>query len=293
MHKVRAGALVLLALVFATACSTQLSPGNILSGQVFMQLAMGTLNDSLGTISLVATGASAPGTYLNAVSTFRNNLGASAFAQPGNGYLHGPAVGKLLVGGLFSYGQGPGVNGVTGQLPAYNPASAVKAGYATGFIFTGAAPTPGGYSITTIPSVNGQNQQYGASSALPTSPTVLGAYSVPIYAPVAGTGGGTLTVSPPAGVTETLIVICSPAPPPAPFSCNGSNEVATAVTHGGAATLPPGTLAPGSYSAFALGADYPLVEAGPPANTATTPTLTGAAGTADLTASGQTTITQT
>ncbi|MBV8163362.1 MAG: hypothetical protein JOZ91_03750, partial [Candidatus Eremiobacteraeota bacterium] len=82
MHKVRAGVLVLLALVFATACSTQLSPGNILSGQVFMQLAMGTLNDSAGTISLVATGASAPGTYLNAVSTFRNNLGASAFAQP-------------------------------------------------------------------------------------------------------------------------------------------------------------------------------------------------------------------
>jgi len=291
MQKVRAGILVLLALAFATACSTQLSPGNILTGQVFLQLAVGTLNDSAGTISLLATGTSAPGTYVNAVSSFRNNLGASAFSQPGNGYLQVPAVGKIAVGGLFSYGQAPGFNGVSGGPPGYMPVT--PGGYATGFIFTGAPPTPGSYSLSTIATANNQNQPYGASATLPASPRVLGAYGVPVYVPVAGTGGGTLTVTPPAGVTETLIVICSGACTGIPPGNPGFNEVATAVAHGGAVALPPGTLAPGSYSAFALGADYPLVEAGPPANSATTPNLKGAAGTADLTASGQTTITQT
>jgi hypothetical protein len=195
------------------------------------------------------------------------------------------------VGGLFSYGQFPGFNGVTGGPPAYTPVT--PAGYATGFIFTGAPPTPGQYAITTIATVNNQNQQYGAAATLPASPRVLGAYGVPSYAPAAGTGGGTLTVTPPAGVTETLIVICSGACTGIPPGSPGFNEVATAVAHGGSVALPPGTLAAGSYSAFALGADYPLVESGPPASTATTPTLTGAAGTANLTASGQTTITQT
>ncbi len=279
MHKLRTGVLALLLIGAAVGCSTQTSPGNILTGQVFLQLAVGTLNDSAGTI----TGAA--GTYLNAVSSFRNNLGASAFAAPGNGALHVPGAPAIVLGpapcnGLYSYGQGPGCNGVVGMPPAYVPASTVG-GYATGFIVTGAPPTSGAYALTTIATVNGQNQQYGASATLPASPKVLGAIGAPTYASGGATGGGTFTVAPPAGVTETLIVVFS-----------GTNEVASAMTHGTTAALPPGTLAPGAYTAFAIGADYPLVESGPPASAATQPTIVGAGGTADLTASASAGIVQ-
>jgi hypothetical protein len=57
--------------------------------------------------------------------------------------------------------------------------------------------------------------------------------------------------------------------------------------------LPAGTLAAGTYTAFALGADYPLVESGPPASSALLPPIGGAGGTANLTASGRGSITQT
>lgn len=281
MHKPRAGLLALLVLGVAVGCSTQTSPGNIVTGQVFLQMAVGTLNDSAGTISGL-NGGPGPGTYANVVTSFRNNLGASAYLSPGNGYVHFPAAAPLFVGGLFSYGQPPGFNGVLGMPPAYMPASTVG-GYATGFIFTGQPATPGAYAVTTVVVVNGQNQPRGATATLPAAPTVLGAEPPPVYASGGATGGGTFTVAPPAGVTETLVVVFDTSP----------TEVATALTHGTIAVLPAGTLAFGtSYTAFAIGADYPFVESGPPASAATMPTLIGAGGTADLTASGSAGFTQ-
>ena len=298
MKKLRAGVLALLILTGAVGCGTQLSPGDILTGQVYLQLAVGTLNDSVGTISGIEGGPGA-GTYLNAVSSFRNNLGASAFTAPGSAYLHVPGAPAIALGGLYSYGQPTFLNsslappacvapnGVIGLPPAYVPANSAGCGYSTGYLYTAAPATPGSYSISTVVTVNGQNQKYGASAALPAGPFVLPAYgAAPTYAANPGTGGGLLTVAPPGGVTETLIVICSAV-------CNGTNEVASAVTHSGTAVLPAGTLAAGSYQAFAVGADYPLFEAGPPASAATQPTLTGAHGTADLTVSGSGAISQT
>jgi len=281
MQRLRAGFLALLILGATWGCGTQTSPGDILTGQVFPEMAVGTLNDSAGTISLLATGTSAPGTYANVVTSFRNNLGASAFQDPGKAFVHFPASPALLVGGLFSYGQAPFVNGVVGQPPAYVPASSVG-GYATGFIFTGVAPTPGTYSWSSTVVVNGQNQPYGASATLPGSPLILGVESAPVYASGGATGGGTFTVVVPANVTETIVVVSS-----------ASGQVATAMTKSTTAALPPGTLTFGtSYTAFAIGADYPFVEAGPPASTQPKPTLTGANGTSDLTVSGTTAFTQ-
>jgi hypothetical protein len=298
MQKLRAGILALLILSAAVGCGTQLSPGDILTGQVYMQLAVGTLNDSAGTLSTIEGGPGA-GTYLNAVSSFRNNLGASAFANPGSAYLHVPGAPAVALGGLYSYGQPTffdtslatpacvAPNGIIGLPPAYVPANSAGCGYSTGFLYSAAPPTPGSYSISTVVTNNNQNQKFGVAATLPAGAFVLPAYgSAPTYAPNTGTGGGLLTVAPPAGVTETLIVICSAA-------CNGTNEVATALTHSGTAVLPAGTLAAGSYQAFAVGADYQLFEAGPPASAATQPTLTGAHGTADLTVSGSGPITQT
>ncbi len=296
MQKLRAGVLGLLILAAAVGCGTQLSPGNIVTGQAYLQLAVGTLNDSAGTLSTIETGPGA-GTYLNAVTSFRNNLGASAFISPGSAYLHVPGAASVALGGLYSYGQPTffnssvpacmAPNGVIGLPPAYVPANSAGCGYSTGFLYTASPATPGAYAITTVVTNNGQNQPYGASAKLPAVPFVLPAYgSVPTYASNPGTGGGLLTVAPPAGVTETLIVICSAA-------CNGTNEVATVLTHSGTAVVAKGTLAAGAYEAFAVGADYPMFESGPPASAATQPTLTGAAGTADLTVSGSGAITQT
>jgi len=285
MRSLRATILAALLVASAAACNTNTSGGNVLTGQVYLQLAVGTLNDSAGTLSGILGGPGA-GTYLNAVSSFRNNLGASAFISPGNGFLHVPGAPAVAVGGLYSYGQGPGTNGVLGMPPAYLPPSTVG-GYATGFIYTAAPPTPGQYALTTIANQNGINAQFGALATLPASPLVLPAYgSVPTYTPNPGTGGGTFSLSPPAGVTETLIVICSAA-------CDGTNQVASVVAHGAGVVVPAGSIQPGTYSIFAIGADFPLVESGPPANAATTPTIKGAAGTADMTVSGVGAMTQT
>ena len=293
MHKLRAGLAALLCLGAAVGCSTQTSPGDILAGPVTLQMAVGTLNDSAGTISgMFGAGA---GTYLNTVATFRNNLGASAFASPGNANLKGPGGLVVAIGGIFSYGQAPfnnngtTSNGVFGLPPGYNPPN-TAGGYATGFIdadpngvFLGLPPTPGTYAIAQGVQVNGQNQLFGASATLPGSPKVLPSEPAPAYASGGASGGGTFTVSVPAGVTETLVVVFDTSPA----------EVATTLTHGSTATLPAGTLTAGtSYTAFAVGADYPLVEAGPPANTTTKPTITGGSGTANLTVSGSTGFTQ-
>ena len=290
MLRLRAGALALV-LLGAVGCTTQTSPGDIITGKVFLQMAVGTLNDSAGTISSLVppSGGAGPGTFLNVVTSFRNNLGASAFQSPGNGFVHVPGGGSIQIGGsltpchqLFSYGQGPGCNGVVGMPPAYVPASQVG-GYATGFIYTGAPATSGTYSVSTVVVVNNQNQPYGATATLPASPVVLANEAAPVYTSGGASGGGTFAVTVPAGVTETVVVVFDSA----------GNQVATTMTKGASAVLPAGTLAPGpGYSAFAIGADYPFVESGPPASAATTPTLPGAGGTADLTVSGLAGFTQ-
>lgn len=290
MHKLRVGLLAALCAGAVAGCNTNTSPGDIVAGKVAMQLAVGTLNDSAGSIT------AAPGTYLNAVATFRGQSGASAFLNPGTATLTGPGGLLLNVGQIFSYGQSPGTVSIGGAPlggfpPAYTPVSQNASGYAVGFLVPNPTqsplppqppPTSGAYGLKTVVQANGQNQPYGASATLPATPTVLGNEAAPSYASGGATGGGTFTVSVPAGVTETLVVVF-----------NGTTEVASAKTTSTSATLPANTLVPGtSYSAFAIGADYPLVEAGPPANTSMTPRLTGAGGTSDLTVSGPAGFTQ-
>lgn len=281
MHKVRAALLAVAIGLSIAACNTNSSPGNIVAGPVALTFAVGTLNDSQGTLTGTA------GTFLNAVAAFRNQFGASAFINPGLATLTGPGSLSTNMGNIFSYGQAPGTNFVGGFPPAYNPISQNSLGYATGFIFpvdmNGAPvlppppPTAGAYKLSTVVATNGQNQHYGASATLPASPTVLPNETTPTYASGGATGGGTFTVTVPAGVTETVVEVFD----------NAGNQVASAETTTTTATLPAGTLIQGdSYNAFAIGADYPFVEAGPPANTSMTPKLTGGNGTSDLTISG-------
>ncbi|MDQ6825496.1 MAG: hypothetical protein M3007_08565 [Candidatus Eremiobacteraeota bacterium] len=292
MHKLRIGIAMLLCVGALSGCKTNTNPGDVKFLPPVMQLAVGTMNDSAATLNAAA------GVYLNAVTTFRNSLGNSAFLSPGVATLTGPAAISVTLGSLFAYGQRPGSNGALGAPPAYVPPSTSgSGGYATGFILTGLTPpTPGSYTVVAPVTVNGQVQPWNASATLPAAFTTLGNDGGAAYV-ASGGGGGTFTfAAPPAGVTESVVYVsCSTTTaPPDPCGAGPGFPVASAEVTGATltATLPAGTLVPGEvYNAFVIGADYPLFEAGPPANVQQAPTITGAGGTADLTVSPAFTIT--
>jgi len=292
MNKIRAAVLAVVLAGLAVGCgsgspfSTNPTVGNpvFTSSGAVMQLAMGTINDSAGTFSFETTGTATPGTDLNAVATFRNSSGLSAFINPGTATLTGPSAFSSTIGSVFSYGQAPGTNSVVGKPPAYTPANTAP-GYATGFLVDGTsfapfgAPVSGAYTIATSVSQNGTVTPYNATATLPAIFTVLGPYPAPTACVVNLDGSGSCTVAPPVGVTETLVVVTD---------STGFAELATSETTTTTASFPAGTFTgrtPPSF-AYAIGADYPLVEAGPPKTTTATPTITGSGGTADLTFSG-------
>jgi hypothetical protein len=312
MRKLGAGLIALVGVGVMAGCTTNKTVGNpVFTTHAKLQLAVGTLNDSAGTLT------SAPGTYLNAVSTFRNQFGTSAFISPGNSTLAVPAGTPMNTCGLFSYGQnpaamlapfgntmsGPGFIGnyapAFGAPPALSPANSNGIGYDLGYLLyfnscivgnpvtqqfvLPPAPAAGTYTLSTVVAVNGKNVPYSASATLGT-PTVLPADPTPSYAPgPAGSGSGTFTVAVPAGVTESLVVVVN----------NANFAVAANVlTNTTTAVVPAGTLAPGSYGAFVIGADWPLAESSPPNSNSQTPPIVGAGGTADITVSNVLQITQ-
>jgi len=273
MNTVRAAAaLVSAVLVAACSTNTSIAPITSRSANATLELAVGTLNDYSGLLG-------PPGTSLNAVTSFRNAGGGAAFASPsttGKIFLSGPGGLNVNLGNLYAYGQAAGVNGTLGEPPAFSPQNLVG-GYSTGFIVTEAPPTPGQYSVATSVAANGQTLSFSASATLPNSPTVLPNEPLPAWK-TDGKGGGTFTMTNPPGVGESLIWI---------QAMNGA-YVASVVLKSPATSVsvPDGTLAPGvSYYEFCVGADYALVEDAPPNSTVPNPPLTGAHGTADITAS--------
>ncbi len=301
MRTFGAGIIGLLCLIAIAGCTTNKSIANITTPKATLQLAVGTINDSAGTLGI-------GGTTLNVVSTFRNVLGNSAYQNPGFYMLTGPG-GTIVPSNasnpcdqLFSYGDFPGCEGdgsgdaLWGMPPTYNPPNP-NGGYALGFIQTGAPATPGNYTLSTTVPVNGQNVAYTASATLPASPVVLPNATGVTGFVTDGNGGGTFTIGNPLRphvkgkgkgfgivnpVTEYLI-----------FVVNGTlGTVATVETTTTTATITgtgsPGNCSPipcGANSAYVIDADYPLVESGPPANTQVKPTITGASGTADISVS--------
>jgi hypothetical protein len=314
MRKISAGLIALVGVGVMAGCTTNNTVGNPkFTTHAKLQLAVGTLNDNFGTLISV------PGVYLNAVSTFRNQFGASAFINPGTSSMALPGGGSAETCGLFSYGQNPASmlapfgnpNGfgpmgnfapAFGAPPAFSPANQNGIGYALGYLlfFTAGdannapcsqfvlppAPTPGAYTLSTTVAVNGGHPAFSASATLGAAPTVLPTETTPVYVNgAAGSGGGTFTITKPAGVTESLIVV---------VDSDSFAVAATIETTTNTAVVPPGTFGTGeNLAAFVLGADYPLVESGPPNSNSATPTIVGAGGTADITASDVDLFTQT
>ncbi|HEY9180801.1 MAG TPA: hypothetical protein VIO32_08775 [Candidatus Baltobacteraceae bacterium] len=261
--------------------NTNIAPVTTSNTNATMELAVGVLNDSFGLLGNA-------GTYLNAVTSFRNPTGTSAFFHPGTAMLTGPNGLSLKLGSLWAYGQAAGVNGTLGEPPAFSPQNLVG-GYSTGYIITGAAPTPGQYTVSTSVSYTPSGgatttQTFSASATLPASPTVLPPMPLPAWT-TDGKGGGTFTMTNPPGVTESLIFIQAQ---------NGayvaSLELKSPAT---SVTVPDGTLSAGTtYYVFDLGADYPMIENAPPNSSVPNPTLTGSNGTADVSTSNATTFTE-
>lgn len=261
----------------STVSTTTTIPVTTTPSNATLQLAVGTLNNTSG---LLGT----PGTYLNAVTTFRNSTGTAAYFHPGSAQITGPAFASPAgLGELFAYGQPAGANGTLGEPPAFAPQNLVG-GYSTGYILTGAAPTAGAYTVSTTVHTNGKTLNFSASATLPNGATVLPLEPLPGWT-TDGNGGGTFTMTNPAGVTESLIFVQA-----------GNGAYVASVELKSPATsvnVPDGTLTVGTtYYVFCLGADYPMIESAPPNSKNARPTLTGAGGTADLTASSFTTFTE-
>ncbi|HET9342717.1 MAG TPA: hypothetical protein VFO25_07380 [Candidatus Eremiobacteraceae bacterium] len=304
MRNFGAGIIAMLCLVAIAGCTTNKSIANITTSSNKMQLAVGTINDSAGTLGI-------GGVSLNVVTTFRNSLGNSAFIHPGFYTLTGPS-GTIVTPNpsnpcdqLFVYGDLPiGCeadsigDAIVGVPPAYTPPSSVL-GYPMGFIQTGAAASAGAYSVSTIVTVNGQNVTYTANATL--SPIVMAnATGVTSFASD-GKGGGTFTIGNPlkaklklhhhgfVPVSEYLILVSNSVISSSPLivaAVETTSTTATIVGTGDCSSSVGGIPIPcGGNNAYVIDADYPLVEDGPPASHAQTPQLDGPNGSADISVS--------
>lgn len=303
MRNFGAGIIAMLCLVAIAGCTTNKSIANVTTSSNKLQLAVGTINDSAGTLGI-------GGVSLNVVTTFRNTLGNSAFIHPGFYGLTGPG-GTIITPNpsnfcdqLFGYGDFPGCEGdvigeaIVGVPPAYTPPSSIG-GYSLGFIQTGAPATAGAYSVSTTVTVNGQNVNYTGNATL--SPVVM-ANATGVTGFVSdGKGGGTFTIGNPlkaklklhhhgfVAVSEYLILVSNSVISSSPLivaAVETTSTTATIVGTGDCTSSAGGIPIPcGGNSAYVIDADYPLVEDGPPASHSQTPTLDGPNGSTDISVS--------
>ena len=312
MRKLGAEIVTLLCLVAIAGCTTNKSIANVTTSPAKLVLSVGTINDNFDTLGL-------DGVSLNVVSSFRNILGNSAYENPGWFSFDGPD-GNVIPSQpgnpcdqLFSYGEFPGCQGdvnfasLLGQPPAYNPPS-TAGGYSMGFIQTAAPLTSGSYTLSTVVPVNGQNVHYSASASL--SPITLAPATGVTNFVSDGFGGGTFTIGNPLkphgkkvhhngfpGVSEYLVVVenlfLSSSAGVIVATAETTNTTATITGTGDCSSSAGGSPIPcGSNIVYVIDADYPMVEAGPPASHAVTPTLTGASGQSDISVSAFFNITE-
>lgn len=310
MHRLKAGLVGLLCLVGVAGCTTNNSIAPVIfSTNATLQLSVGTVQDygaGAGAAVLASrithSSVTGPTNFVNAVSTFRNQFGNSAYIVPGSASLTFPDSSVHTIGSLFEYGQAVGNNGIYGIPPAFNPIGtcvvAPNVCVPTGYIYQsspratlGAIPVGGGtYTLATSVSVNGGTIPYSASATLPAFAGVLSNPCTNLTFVSDTTGGGTFTLtpaSPPAGVTERVVIVTlgtsNQTQVRAVIEASGSTAVLPDVT---AAWAPSTTLSTGTNHAFCIGADFPWIEDGQPNNAAAAPVLTnGVNGTSNFSVS--------
>jgi hypothetical protein len=237
---------------------------------------------------------------------------------------------------LFDPAYGSDLNSFTpwGGPPAYdpdkdglgvrdgNPIPSGVDGVSLGLdVFEGVAPATGTYNLAVTVAKNGGGVNTSTASATLGSPALLPAIT-PATIALDGTGGGTVTVALPAGVTEALVQIEDIGPPQTGATgCNSANFVpvyytieasasgtytlpdaigpgtpaapgvtlCTAAQNQAATTAAGGTMVTATGDVFmvqTIGFDYPAYEASyPQSNGNPAPTIVGASGQSDITIS--------
>jgi hypothetical protein len=223
-------------------------------------------------------------------------------------------------GGAFAYGFAPLNSDVTGtanfgafELPFYvaatsqlmyilGPGNAYVAnfrtgtqspgfgGYAAGFTDFAAAPVVGSYSLTVTVPTSGLSIPPFTATAKLGSAALLPLFATPTFVSDA-TGGGSVTLTVPAGCVETLVFVDDMTAGlfyTFETKTTGTQTIAVPdaigpITAGvAAATLTSGD----TVSVYAVGFDYPAIEAAPIGkNPPQTPPIAGANGQADITTS--------
>lgn len=249
-----------------------------------------------GTGSITSTAQTLPG----------NTPTLTTFGQSGGVYAYGfaPLNSTTTTQGLGSFYREPFYS--TSQIrPLLGPpaeptvtdgnTSPGFAGYPAGFTsFAGVALFAGTYTLNVlVPSADPK-----FTSNLTATATLASTALLPVYAPPVFTsdtvGGGSVAVIAPAGVTETIVFVRD-------FNPNvGSTYYSVVLTGTGAQTavfannIGPSSPKGGATAPFttgdtvsvaAVGFDYGAFEAAPPGNVSQMPTIVGASGQADLTAS--------
>ncbi len=289
MRKLSASLAALACAGVIAGCTTNNTVGNPqFTTRAKLTMSVGTANDAFGALT------GTPGTYQSIVTAFRNQFGNSAFENPGMASLTGPGGAITLpappspCNQFWVYGLLTGCNNLVGMAPAYPPPDSIHPlyQYPTGFILLPSGPVAGQYSAATTVTANGKNLSYSATATLPASPVVLGAVTGATNFVSDGNGGGTFTVAaPPSGVTEQVVEVASGGAQVASALVNGATATITGTGNCSGATPVGAPIPCGAFVVIVVGADYPLVEAGPPASKTNSPTLTGASGTSDLTIS--------
>lgn len=184
-------------------------------------------------------------------------------------------------------------------------------GYPMGFTDFRLAPAAGTYTLalqvpTGFDATGTATSTTVSAAGTLASLTPLPTFASPTFTPASSgtpatfTGGGTIAVTVPVGVTEAMVILQNRDGSCYPGS-NGAPAYFTFLTRTTGAqviTVPPNlgptfgpqtstkTLCTGdNYRLYAVGFDYPAFESGPPNNTSPTPAISGANGQADVTTS--------
>ena len=165
-------------------------------------------------------------------------------------------------------------------------------GYPSGFTsFLGVTLVPGQYTLNVlIPAADPKLISNLTATANLVSTAMLPTFTTPVFASDT-TGGGSISLTVPSGVTETIVYLSDGTSGLTySFFVTGSGPQTITVPDNIGKISPKGatsaTLGSGdSVSIVAVGFDYPAFEAAPPSNHSQTPTIVGPNGQADLTAS--------
>lgn len=252
-----------------------------------------------------------------APSTFGTSGGAFAYGfQPDNSTTGGGVSFARYALPIYGAGTTPPFTTITasavpwiGGPPAYpnvrdGTYPAGFAGYPLGFTDFAVTPVVGAYSLNlNVPSgfTSGGTPTSinvtatGSIASLAALPT----FATPAFTPN-GSGGGTIAVTVPAGVTEAVVILqnrdgaCYPGSNPAPAyfafrtTTAGAQVISVSNTLGptfGPQTVTRTLCAGDRYRLYAAGFNYGAAGAGPPSNLSQTPSIAGSNGQADVTTS--------